>query len=392
LASLLAALAFAGCSSSIPRLPAVFSPTPPPAVQTLAPGATPVGSAFSSTGSLKDACFACAATTLPDGRVLIAGVSAGAQRDISASAELYDPKTGTFSPTGSMTTARIDTSATLLSDGRVLIVGGYDSNSVSLASAELYDPKTGTFSPTGSMTAARGVPTATQLSDGRVLIIGGYASTGDWTAGKIIVSAEVYDPKSGTFSPTGSMTAARAQQTATLLSDGRVLIVGGMEVTAPNAVKTIASAELYDPKAGTFSPTGSMTTGRAGVTATLLSGGRVLIAGGYDGNGYVASAELYDPKTGTFSPTGSMTTARSSDTATLLSDGRVLIAGGYDSKGPLASAELYDPKTGTLSPTGSMTAARGSDTATLLSDGRVLIVGGMDSSGNTLTSAELYQP
>ena len=116
--------------------------------------------------------------------------------------------------------------ATLLADGRVLVAGGYDANDAALASAELYDPKTGTFSPTGSMATARGRHTATLLSDGRVLIAGGGPAS--WTgAGAYLASAELYDPKTGTFSPTGSMATARDGHTATLLADGRVLIAGG---------------------------------------------------------------------------------------------------------------------------------------------------------------------
>ena len=157
-------------------------------------------------------------------------------------------------------------------------------------------------------------------------------------------------------------------ETATLLVDGRVLVSGGCST----------SAEVYDPAAGTFSPTGTLTATRGGGTATRLQDGRVLLTGGYNcgkagEDGIWASAELYDPASGTFSPTGSMTTPREFHTATLLTDGRVLITGGISgdsprtaavtlasyrtaetSSGVLATAEVYDPSTGTFSKTGSM--------------------------------------
>jgi hypothetical protein len=274
-----------------------------------------------------------------------------------AEAELYDQTTGTFSKTGSLGTARIFDTATLLADGRVLVTGGDASfhDGPVLASAEVYDAKTGRFSPTGSLTTARSFQTATLLPDGRVLITGGTGAVTGVTmvsTTPCLASAEIYDPKTGTFSATGAMTTGRCDQTATLLTDGRVLIVGGESAADGTA---LASAEIYDPKTGTFSPTGSLAAARGFHTATLLSDGRVLIVGGQTSSGgSLASAEIYDPKTGTFSATGSLATARLLHTATLLPDGRVLVAGGYDSGyfagDSLASAELYDPKTGTFSP------------------------------------------
>jgi hypothetical protein len=251
---------------------------------------------------------------LADGRVLFAGGATtllakyqgnyvpGADI-VLASAELYDPITGQFSMTGSMTTARDGPTAILLSDGRVLIAGGNATPGNGwkpIASAELYNPMTGKFTATGTMTTARSGDTATLVPDGRVLIAGGFGSDGN-----VLASTELYDPQTGSFSPTGSMATVRLDHTATLLPDGRVLIAGGAD--APDdglAANILASAELYDPKTGTFSPAGSMATARQLQTATLLLDGRVLIAGGADGStpgpGMVTalalpSAELYQP-------------------------------------------------------------------------------------------------
>ena len=316
---------------------------------------------------------AATATLLLDGRVLISG---GEGYDAARSAELYDPKTGTFSATGSPAVALDDSDATLLLDGRVLIVGGFEwtskDNSVESASAQLYDPKTGTFTRTASLPEARHFQTATLLKDGRVLIAGGETPA----EGMGTATALLYNPATGKFSPTGSMTRPRIFHTATLLRDGRVLIAGG---NGDN------SAEVYDPTTGTFSTTGAMKLVNRDHVATLLSDGRVLVAGDGDKGGMTYPvAELYDPAAGTFTPTGSMInecncTGSIGDptTAPLLADGRVLVPDLYvDASGNLASsAELYDPVTGTFSQTGSMSEYRVGFKVTLLADGRVLFAG-----------------
>jgi len=336
------------------------------------------------TGQMTDAREGHTATLLSNGKVLIAG-GANDTEGVLSSAELYDPTAGTFTPTGSMTDWRYEHTATLLPSGKVLMAGGAtDSNGNFVTSAELYDPTTGTFTPTGSMTTVRYQHTATLLSNGTVLIAGG-----DDGSLQGLSSAELYDPTAGTFTlTTGSMTTVRWLHTATLLSNGKVLIAGG---TLENGEGSLSSAELYDPTAGTFTlTTRSMTVGRDQHTATLLSNGKVLIAG-------PISAELYDPTAGTFTLTGSMTYWRYEDTATLLPSGKVLMAGGaFDSNSNLVtSAELYDPTTGTFTLTGSMTTATYQHTATLLSNGEVLIAGGegyYSGIWETLSEAELYNP
>jgi len=335
------------------------------------------------------------ATRLADGRVLMAGGGSSETdfdvMDALAGAELYDPATGKFSATGSMRTARGNHTATLLLDGRVLIEGGSnDIYGTDLAQAEIYDPATGEFALTGTVGTVRSRAMAVLLHDGRVLIAGGFQPGWPPTP---FASAELYDPTSGTFSPTSSMSTARRDATATPLPDGRVLVAGGFDSS-----RALDSAELYDPTTGEFSPAGSMTVARAGATAALLPDGRVLITGGFtystsSASLYLASADLYDPKTGKFTATGSMNCPRSGHVGTALLDGRAFVVGGFDGSNHLASAEVYDPKTGTFSLVGSMALGREPSTATLLSDGRVLIAGGFDPDDfHPVATAELYEP
>ena len=243
----------------------------------------------------------------------------------------------------------------------------------------LVQPRAATWTAISNMTQdVRVARSATLLPDGKVLVVGDDEVRG---------SAVVYDPASRTWSATKRMVQPQFGSTATLLLDGRVLVAGGK----------VPSSELYDPASGTWTPTGTMTARRAGHTATLLPDGRVLVTGGEDDGGFVASAELYDPSTGSWAPTGSMGDARSGHSATLLPDGKVVVSGGYrsDGNGVLASAELYDPASGTWAATRSMDASRANQTATLLLDGKALVSGGLSViSGmfGPLASAELYDP
>jgi len=338
-----------------------------------------VTAGFVLTGSLNTARASHTSTVLNNGVVLVAG---GYNGNILASAELYDPASGTFTSTGSLNNARIYHTATLLNNGMVLIVGGTDNNGNILAGAELYNPASGTFTPTGSLSTAREFHTAT-VKNGMVLIAGGTDNNGN-----ILASAELYNPTTGTFTPTGSLNTTRIDHTATMLNDGMVLIVGGYD----NSGDILASAELYNAATGTFTPTRSLSAARYKHRATLLNNGMVLIAGGQgsDGNAY-SSAELYNPATGTFTPNGGLNTARELHTAMLLNNGMDLIAGGFGPSGYLTSAELNNSATGTFAPTGSLNAARYLHTATRLNNGMGLIAGGYNSSGY-LASAELYLP
>ena len=287
--------------------------------------------------------------------------------------------TASWSYTGNLNFARVNHTATLLPNGKVLVAGGsnYNPDGGVIKSAELYEPSTGIWSSTGNLNTSRYAHAATVLPNGKVLIIGGYSGRPP----NVLNTAELYDPADGTWSFTGNLTMPRAGwHTATLLLTGKVLVVGGI---VDGDGHTTNSADLYDPAAGAWISTGSLNSAGPLSTPMLLPNGKVIVV---DGD----RAEQYDPATGSWSITGSADPSSFSFfTAGLLRNGKVLLAGGreLDCFGlcPSKSAELYDPTTGTWTSTGDRNFAGGGDTAMLLPDGKVLVSG----PGN---NAELYDP
>jgi galactose oxidase-like protein/Kelch motif protein len=293
-----------------------------------------------------------------------------------SSPTLVEPRAPSWTVTGSLISPRggAGGTATLLFDGRVLTTG------VAGASAELYDPTTATWTPTGSMGTTRSGHTATLLADGKVLVAGGRDHNSHPLA-----SAELYDPATGSWTPTRNMAAKRTNQTATLLADGTVLVAGG---ASGDGSAALASAERYDPRSETWSAVAPMTEARAFQTATLLPDGKVLVVGGFPSllmPPPLASAELYDPVTRSWSATATLVAPRVYHTATLLPDGRVLVAGNS------RSVELYDPRSGSWTATSDLSEFRQGHTATLLLDGTVLVADGY-ADGGALSSAEIYDP
>jgi N-acetylneuraminic acid mutarotase len=352
--------------------------------------AAAANSAWNNTGNLNAARRSHTATLLPNGKVLVAGGDNSFDDSILKSAELYDPATGAWTVTGSLNKPRLSHTATLLPNGKVLVAGGWNDLDGALNSAELYDPSTGAWSSTANLSTVLFWHTATLLQNDKVLVVGGADEN------LPLKSAELYDPATGAWSVTGSLTAARYGHTATPLENGKVLIAGGSD--DGDLASALASAELYDPATGTWGVTAHLKATRVLHTATLLEGGKVLVAGGYNWPPVsLSGAELYDPETGTWSVTGSLS-RRSVHTATLLPSGTVLVAGGYDwnRRSSLNSTELYHPAIGVWDRTTNFNTPRDGHTATLLTNGKVLVAGGLlvagGPSGTILNSAELYDP
>jgi hypothetical protein len=308
----------------------------------------------------------------------------------SDTSQRFDPAAEAFTPGPPLAfTAQAHfTTPAPLDGGAFLLVGGGVNSSSTLGraaavAAQAFDPGAGRFGRTGDLIddhSAGG--SATALGDGGVLVAGGQVPA--------FRGAERYDPASGLWGPTGDLVVARRGHTATRLADGRVLIAGGITCCDATGEQVSGAAELYDPRSGRFQPTGSLGTARALHAATLLPDGRVLVTGGIvEARGSTtASAELYDPSTGRFEPGGAMQAGRELHSAVLLTDGRVLALGGLRAS---ALTDLFEPASGRWLPGPALEPAWGSSTATMLESGKVLVFGGEDAGGFPEPTALLYE-
>jgi hypothetical protein len=330
------------------------------------------------TGQMIAPRFDHAAVLLPSGRVLIVG---GIERNgvMQSSAELFDPATGRFTVTGRPKTQHgRGVTATLLRTGNVLVAGGSTGcdSPCYTASAELYNPETGKFAPTGKMTVPRAEARAAMLRTGDVLFVGGAALTD----GNSFVTAELYHQSTGTFTSIGATHLSDATQIV-VLNGGNALVVGN------------SGTDVYDPSTKRFTSAGAMTVPRSKFGGALLPDGRVLIAGGQAGGPMgtrVTTTQIYDPAEGRFAsgPVLNKERFKLSKAVVALKDGRVLIAGAAD------QPEVYDSDLGVFVPVeGAKLDGFCFSTATLLNDGRVLLASGYAKPGGVAVNhAWLYQP
>ena len=356
------------------------------------------------------------AVTLNDGKVLIVGGVDTATGHVLASSELYDPTTGTFSSTGSMSTPRVRHALVTLGNQKVLAVGGVDDTSTVLSSAEVYDPASGTWSVTGRMSVARTSLGAVTLADGHALVFGGgnqssLASFDKNTgvqnsyAGNGLASAEIYNPTTGTFALTGSMTVIRgfvAPYCGSLLLDGNVLVVGGAATADVYHAMAADGGADGGPDggaaAGTFVSVGAPPSGVAGNNLVVtLNGGKALVLSllGITASNLTTAgtAALFDPSSNTFSTAPKDPVAASA--GILLPNGDVFTAGGEASGSPSAQTSVYRAASATWQLSEIMGVVRHAPALANLPNGKVLVMGGCHTTacGNSvLATAEICTP
>ncbi|MBI4242728.1 MAG: hypothetical protein HY606_01445 [Planctomycetes bacterium] len=328
----------------------------------------PSTATWSLTGSLNTGRRLFAGTMISNGNVVAIGGRNSSDTVLTA-CELYDSSAGTWAYTGSLATARSLPNTALLQTGIILVAGGYDGASY-LSSTELY--AAGTFAAGTAMGTERATHGTVPMYDGHILVVGGN------NASSTLSSTEYLRPVDGTWTLTGSLNDVRRRSSCLLLNNDKVLAAGGIPASGVNA-----TCELYNSATWTY--TGSFTA-RSTFSVVTMTDGKAMAVGGYDASDVtIATVELYDVSAGTWSATGSLDSAVALAPAVVLSNGNVLLVGGSTSSGVRTQiCQLYSASTWTR--TGSLNNTREGSGTVYLSNGKVLAAGG---TGSTSTS-ELY--
>jgi hypothetical protein len=308
------------------------------------------------------------ATTLRDGRVLIAGGCVVDGCGIATDQTALVAANGRSAVAGpAMSSARSTHTASLLPDGRVLLVGGFPGEGVGVTGrVDVFDPRADRITALSRLRQARGGHAAVTLDDGRVLVVGGWVAPQRYTS-----TVELIDPISGEASAGPPLPWAADALEAARLADGRVLVVGGQVASGVGT----REAAVFDPVTGRWSSVGSLATPRFKHVVVNLPDGRVLVLGGTpDDDALLASTEIFDPGTGRFEPGPTMHEGRYklSGGAVLLDDGRVLVGGGG------TTLEVLDLAAGASEVVDDLGTRASFATVNLLRDGRALVVGGYD--------------
>jgi hypothetical protein len=420
-----AALLVAACSSAAgpsPASPAVPSPSVAPTATlrpatpepTAAPSKSPAPSVAPGTwvdvGQLHEARNATNVALLTTGQVLVVGsdyetswrYSCGASTDGSDAVEIGDPSTGTWQKTADLPNLRDEPAVAALPDGRALMTGGAAGEGrgwSSFSSTYLFDPTTRAWSKSGLMQTARTDTAIAVLQDGRVLVAGGlFMDRTSSEPPRVLASAEIFDPLTGSWSAAGQLTRARADASAITLADGRVLVVGGTTRVEGDPTGQ-ATVDIYDPKADRWSAVGRLFVARSGFVLAALPDGGAIVAGGFAEDPgapfpLLSSVERFDPDSDTWVGTADLPYPVAGAFGTLLADGRVLLAGGSlreaepldvdagtISSGLTSNANLFDSRSDTWTPTTPMPSRRAGGEAITLADGSALVVGGSVSEG-----------
>ena len=387
LVGVLLCITLAGCGSGDDPIEPVKAGSTPPSVQ---PNPTPLSVDADVIEPMLQSRVGHSATLLRDGRVLVVGGMDDAFTPLYT-AEVFDPETNRWMLVGEMREARTEHSAALLRDGRVMVTGGMNENLEIVGTTEIYDPDSGEWFEHASMrTVRRGHFTLT-LNDGRVAVVGGVGQTlgglgilANISAVGALLSTEIYDPQTDTWSRASDMLEGHSGGLAIVLKDGRVLISGGY-----NQAEGLASSEVFDPNIDEWMRTASMARKTFANTAAVLPDGSVLFTGGFGMSrakgGITPGSEVFDPKTNEWRKAPDTVHGRMKHTITLLPDGRVVTIGGSTAGGPVNTAEYMNPMTWAWSEITPMSVQRSGHTATLLHDGRILVAGGA-----TEKTVELY--